>query len=70
MPSIASEVALIEAYGKCVVAIALTASKMNEKEMQHYKKSISKELNIPVFLPLEEGVLELAEILKKLRDDN
>ena len=43
---------------------------MSEKEMHGYKKSISKELNIPVFLPLEEGVLELAEILKKLRDDN
>jgi len=43
---------------------------MSEKEMHSYKKSISKELKIPVFLPLEEGVLELAEILKKLRDDN
>jgi hypothetical protein len=43
---------------------------MSEEEMQGYKKSLSKELNIPVFLPLEEGVLELAEILKKLRDDN
>ena len=70
MPSLASEVALIEAYGRRVVAIALTTSKMSEKEMHGYKKSISKELNIPVFLPLEEGVLELAEILKKLRDDN
>ena len=70
MPSLASEVALIGAYGKRVVAIALTTSKMSEEEMQGYKKSLSKELNIPVFLPLEEGVLELAEILKKLRDDN
>ncbi|SVD51634.1 uncharacterized protein METZ01_LOCUS404488, partial [marine metagenome] len=70
MPSLASEVALIEAYGKRVIAVALTTSKMGEKEKHSYKKSISKELNIPVFLPLEEGVLELAEILKKQRDDN
>ena len=70
MPSLASEVALIEAYGKRVVAITLTTSKMSEKEMHSYKKSISNELKITVFLPLEEGVLELAEILKKQRDDN
>ena len=70
MPSLASEVALIEAYGKRVVAIALTTSKMSEKEKLNYKDSVFKELEIPVFLPLEEGVLELAEILKKIRDDN
>ena len=70
MPSIASEVALIEAYGKRVIAVALSTSKMTEKEMQQYKKVISKEINIPVFLPLEEGVAEMAKILKKLRNDN
>ena len=70
MPSIASEVALIEAYGKHVVAIALSTSKMDEKEAQEYKNAISKETNKPVFLPLEEGVSELVNILKKLRDDN
>ena len=70
MPSIASEVALIEAYGKCVIAVALSTSKMTEKEMQQYKKDMSKTINIPVFLPLEEGVSEMAKILKKLRDDN
>ena len=70
MPSIASEVALIEAYGKRVIAVALSTSKMTEKEMQQYKMAISKEINIPVFLPLEEGVAEMAKILKKLRNDN
>ena len=70
MPSIASEVALIEAYGKRVIAVALSTSKMTEKEMQQYKKAISKEINIPVFLPLEDGVSEMAKILKKLRNDN
>ena len=70
MPSIASEVALIEAYGKRVIAVALSTSKMTKKEMQQYKKVISKEINIPVFLPLEEGVAEMAKILKKLRNDN
>jgi len=70
MPNIASEVALIEAYGKRVVAVALSTSNMDEKEMQQYKIDISKEINVPVFLPLEEGVSELANILKKLKDDN
>ena len=33
MPSIDSEVALVEAYGKSVIAIALSTSKMTEKEI-------------------------------------
>ena len=67
MPSINSEVALIEAYGKSVIAIALSTSKMTEKEMLEHKSSISKSLKIPVFLPLEEGVGGLAEIVKSMK---
>ena len=67
MPSIDSEVALVEAYGKSVIAIALSTSKMTEKEMLEHKSLISKSLKLPVFLPLEEGVGGLAEIIKSMK---
>ena len=67
MPSIDSEVALVEAYGKSVIAIALSTSKMTEKEILEHKSLISKSLKLPVFLPLEEGVGGLAEIIKSMK---
>ena len=47
MPSIDSEVRLVEAYGKSVIAIALSTSKMTEKEMLEHKSLISKSLKLP-----------------------
>jgi uncharacterized NAD-dependent epimerase/dehydratase family protein len=67
IPSIGSEINLINAYGKDVLAIALSSSKMTAEELIAYKNLISKSLDKPVFVPLEEGVDEIADILITLK---
>ena len=67
IPSIESEINLITAYEKDVLAVALSSSKMTTEELVACKNSISKSLDKPVFMPLEEGVDEIADILITLK---
>jgi uncharacterized NAD-dependent epimerase/dehydratase family protein len=67
IPSLESEINLINAYEKDVLAIALSSSKMTTEELVACKNSISKSLDKPVFMPLEEGVDEIADILITLK---
>ena len=64
MPSLESEIDLIKSYGKDVIAITLNTQGMTDQEKIFHKKSIATDLNIPVFLPIDEGMDGIVEILK------
>ena len=67
MPSLKSEIELINMYGKEVLAVTLNTSDMNEKEKKETKINLEKELKIPIILPLDEGVDELLPLLINLK---
>ena len=64
MPSLDSEIKLIHSYGKEVIAITLNTQGMTDQEKLYHKKLIAQDLDIPVFLPLDEGLDGILEILQ------
>jgi len=54
--SLASEITLIEAYGAKVIGIALNTHGCTFEEAVFFKNQYNLQFNIPVILPLEEGV--------------
>ena len=65
MPSLESEIDLIKSYGKDVIAITLNTQGMTEQEKIYHKNLINTGFGIPVFLPIDEGMDGIVEILKK-----
>ena len=59
IPSVASEIDIIEKFGATVIALALNTSGLSKQEALSYKASYQKTLDIPVVLPLEEGVKKI-----------
>ena len=66
LPSLESEMALIECYKSKVIAIALNTSKCTLEEAERYQKSLQDKLQIPVLLPIEKGVDEMINTLKTI----
>ena len=64
MPSLDSEIKLINSYGKEVLAITLNTHGMTDQEKIYHKELISKDLDIPVFLPIDDGLDGITEILQ------
>lgn len=64
MPSLDSEIELINSYGKEVIAVTLNTQGMTDQEKIFHKQLISKDLDIPVFLPIDEGLDGILEILE------
>ncbi len=64
MPSLDSEIKLINSYGKDVIAINLNTQGMTEQEKIYHKELISKDLDIPVFLPIDDGLDGILEIFQ------
>jgi uncharacterized NAD-dependent epimerase/dehydratase family protein len=63
--SVESEIHLIESYGAKVLALMLNTRDCSSNEAQEAKKTFRNALNIPVILPLEEGVnAVIPELLK------
>ena len=69
IPSVESEIKLIEAYGSSVMAFVLNTRNCSIEEAEAAKKEYSEQLGIPVILPLEEGMGSIIPVLKKL-DNN
>ncbi len=63
IPSVESEIALINAYGAEVVAIALNTLGATGAEIDGYRKAYEEKLGVPVVAVLEEGVGRIVEIL-------
>ena len=66
IPSVASEIDIIEKFGATVIALALNTSGLSKQEALSYKASYQKTLDIPVVLPLEEGVKKIVSEIKGL----
>lgn len=67
IPSVQSEIELIEKLGSKVIAVALNTEECSEEEYKTFQKDLETELQIPVLLPIQEGVERIIPILKSLQ---
>jgi uncharacterized NAD-dependent epimerase/dehydratase family protein len=68
IPSVASEIEIIEKLGSKVIAVAVNTEDCTTEEAFTYQKEYEQKLNIPVLLPIQEGVDKLIPILKALKN--
>ena len=66
IPSVESEVELIEKLGSKVIALAVNTEDCSDEEAYFYQKQYEQKLNIPILLPMQEGVDKLLPTLKAL----
>lgn len=66
IPSVASEIALINAYGAKVIALVLNTQGCSPEESKAYQEDYYDKLKIPVLLPIEEGVSSILPVLLAL----
>lgn len=64
--SVASEIELIKMYGATVIGLALNTENCSLAEAEAFQKAYSSELNIPVLLPLQQGVASIVPVIKAL----
>ena len=64
IPSVASEIELIEKFGVRVIALSLNTNGLSHDEALTYKANYQDELGIPVVIPLEEGVTNLIKAIQ------
>ena len=67
MPSLESEIKLIEMYGPPVMALSINSFGMNEQETLSKKEELIKSTGLPVIAPLYEGVDSLIPLLMNLK---
>ncbi|MEI7583657.1 DUF1611 domain-containing protein [Runella sp.] len=56
IPSVESEIEIIEKFGSKVIALALNTEDCSDREAFDYQRNYKARLGIPVWLPLEEGI--------------
>lgn len=66
IPDIKDEVELIKIYGGHTVALTLNTGKVSEQKAREYAARYEKQLNIPVVLPLEDGVEALIPVFENV----
>jgi uncharacterized NAD-dependent epimerase/dehydratase family protein len=66
IPSVESEIALIEMYGAIVIAVALNTEHCTAAEAEAFQKEYEEKLQITVVLPLQKGCKRIIPHLKKL----
>ncbi len=66
IPPIESEIALIRAYGSEVIALALNTEACSQEEAVTYQTEYAERLNMPVLLPLQEGVDAIIPVIQSL----
>jgi len=70
IPSPKEEIELIRIYGAPTVALTINTYKMKEAEARQYAAQATKELGIPVILPLEDGVDALVPVFKQMINES
>ena len=63
IPSVASEIEIIEKFDAKVIALALNTNGLSQEQASIYKAEYEQELGIPVVMPLEEGVEKLIDAI-------
>lgn len=66
IPPVETEIEIIEKLGSKVIAVAVNTEDCTTEEAFAYQKEYEQKLNIPVLLPIQEGVDKLIPILKGL----
>lgn len=66
IPSVESEIKLIETYNSKVIALVLNTRGCSREEVESAKFEYEKQLQIPVLLPVEEGIMKILPVLEKL----
>jgi len=66
IPSVESEIKLIELLGSKVIALVLNGEDCTEAEIYHLRQSYEQKLGIPVLLTLQEGVHRMLPIFRQL----
>ena len=64
IPPVESEIALIQALGARVLAITLNNEGLSPDALRTQRERLSRELALPVVLPLEEGVEALVPVAR------
>jgi uncharacterized NAD-dependent epimerase/dehydratase family protein len=64
--SVASEIELINMYGAEVIAVALNTELCSDEEAKAFQTAYAQELNIPILLPLQEGVDAIIPVLQSI----
>jgi uncharacterized NAD-dependent epimerase/dehydratase family protein len=66
LPQPKDEIELIRIYGAPTVAVTLNTANMTESEARAYAKQYQEDLNLPVVLPLEDGVQGLVPLFESM----
>lgn len=66
IPTVASEIELIEKLGSKVIAVAVNTENCTTEEAFAYQKEYAASLGLPVLLPIQEGVAPIVPVLKAL----
>jgi uncharacterized NAD-dependent epimerase/dehydratase family protein len=69
IPSLESEIDLIRFYGAEVIGITLNTIGLTREEALSHKDQYQETLQIPVVLPIEEGIQDLLPKIKRLISD-
>lgn len=70
LPTIKDEIDLIKIYGAPTVALTVNTMKMKYEEATAWAEETERELNIPVVLPLEDGVDRLVSVFAEMISKN
>jgi uncharacterized NAD-dependent epimerase/dehydratase family protein len=68
--SIASEIALIKMYGSEVIAVALNTEHCSNEEAVSFQQQYEADLQLPVLLPLQQGVEKIIPVIQALIKNN
>ncbi|MEL6253449.1 MAG: DUF1611 domain-containing protein [Bacteroidota bacterium] len=66
IPTVASEKEILKKFGADLIALALNTQDCSELEAKNFQKQYKEELELPVLLPIIEGVDDILPTLKRL----
>jgi uncharacterized NAD-dependent epimerase/dehydratase family protein len=67
IPSVESEIEIIEKLGSKVIALAMNTELCTEEEAFALQSQFEKSTGLPVLLPIQEGVDKIIPVLKSLK---
>ncbi|KAA9346666.1 DUF1611 domain-containing protein [Larkinella humicola] len=66
IPSVESEIEIIQKFGSEVIALALNTENCTLEETKQFQQEYTERLGIPVLLPLQEGLAPVVPIIRQL----
>ena len=70
IPSVASEIEIIEKFGSKVIAVALNINCLSKEEIPSIQSQLEKSLGIPVVVPITESVDRIVSAIKFSDDED